>query len=422
MNTQKKVLQLGYGMQGKCALYDILRNASVEKIVVTDCYEGFEEEIARLGDSRIVPRRVNAEDTAALASLMKEADVVMELLPGTFALPVAKLAAEAGVSLVTSMYLKNPGEQDPKRRKEQDQTLEEIHALARRKGITLLQEFGMDPGMDLVLGKRTLEEFDEVQVFHSYGAGFPEKNAANNPLKYKFTWSIIGVMRSYLRPATLIRNGTIETIPSEEMFSPSSMHYLDIPELGGPLECFPNGDAAHFAELFGLSGIKEMGRYICRWPGHGAFWEVMGKCGFLRDTPLRVGDASIAPTAFCAALLGSQKQFFYEKNERDVALIRTDVRGIRRGKPSRVIYQIVDTRDCESGFTAMQRTVGFPVSMGASMILDGTITKTGIIYPMEVPFDAYAKELEARGIRITRQEFAWNGECSPEAQTPSSRE
>jgi saccharopine dehydrogenase-like NADP-dependent oxidoreductase len=146
----------------------------------------------------------------------------------------------------------------------------------------------------------------------------------------------------------------------------------------------------------------------------------MAQCGFLSDTPIRVGDASVAPTAFCAALLGSQKQFFYEKNEKDVALVRTDVRGIRQGKPSRVIYQIIDSRDCASGFTAMQRTVGFPVSMGASMILDGTITKTGIIYPMDVPFDAYARGLETRNIHITRQELPWNGECSPEAQTSSS--
>jgi saccharopine dehydrogenase-like NADP-dependent oxidoreductase len=414
--NRKRVLQLGYGMQGKCALQDILRNDTVKTIVVTDCYEGFEEEISQLGDPRIVPRRVNAEDTEALAALMREADVVMELLPGSFALPVAKLAAEVGVSLVTSMYLKNPGEQNPQRREEQSRILEEMDALARQKGITILQEFGMDPGMDLVLGKKTLEEFEKVEVFHSYGAGFPEKSAANNPLHYKFTWSIIGVMRSYLRPATLIRKGEVVTVPAEEMFSPSSTHHLDIPELGGFLECFPNGDTAHFAELFGLEEVTDMGRYICRWPGHGAFWQVMAQCGFLSDTPVRVGDTPVAPTAFCAALLGSQKQFFYGKNEKDVALVRTDVRGIRQGKPSRVIYQIIDTRDCASGFTAMQRTVGFPVSMGASMILDGTITKTGVIYPMDVPFEAYAKGLEARNIHITRQELPWEGETSPEVE------
>ncbi len=401
-------------MQGKCALYDLLKNPSIGEITVTDCYDGFEEEILRFGDPRLVPRRLHAEDAPALASLMRQSDVVVELLPGVFALSVAKLAAEEGVSLVTSMYLKNPGEQDGKRAEEQSRTLEYVDALAREKGITILQEFGMDPGMDLVLGKKTLDEFEEVHAFHSYGAGFPEKSAATNPLKYKFTWSIIGVMRSYLRPATLIRQGKILSVKAEEMFSPSSMHHLDIDELGGALECFPNGDSAHFAKLFGLSDVKEMGRYICRWPGHGAFWEVMAKCGFLQDSPLSIGNASIAPTAFCAALLGSQKQFFYEKNEKDLALVRTDVRGIRQGKPSRVIYQIVDTRDCESGFTAMQRTVGFPVSMGASMILDGTLAKSGVVYPMEVPFEAYRQGLEKRNIRITRQELPWNGSCAPE--------
>jgi hypothetical protein len=50
------------------------------------------------------------------------------------------------------------------------------------------------------------------------------------------------------------------------------------------------------------------------------------------------------------------------------------------------------------------------------MILDGTITKTGVIYPMDVPFEAYAKGLEARNIHITRQELPWEGETSPEVE------
>lgn len=284
----------------------------------------------------------------------------------------------------------------------------------RSKSKTILEEFGMDPGIDLVLGRKALDELDEVHAFHSYGAGFPEKSAANNPIHYKFTWSIIGVMRSYLRPAVVIKDGKEVQVPADEMFAPQNTHILDLPEMGGPLECFPNGDSSHFAGIFGLKGsVRSMGRYICRWPGHAAFWSVMAKCGFLSDEPLQVGDVKVAPTAFCASLFSSRKEFFYGPKERDIALIRADVRDIRQGKPTKVIYQIINYRDLDTGLTAMQRTVGFPASIGAQMILDGRIAAKGLLSPAMVDFDQYMKELAQRGIRMTRTEMAWNGRLEP---------
>ncbi|MDT8284084.1 MAG: saccharopine dehydrogenase C-terminal domain-containing protein, partial [Thermovirgaceae bacterium] len=357
---------------------------------------------------------LDASNKGAMARLMQRADVVMDLLPGVFAFPTASLASELGVSLVTSMYLMNPGEQDPAKRKERSEDLEKIDKIARSKGTTILEEFGMDPGVDLVLGRRTLDQLDEVIAFHSYGAGFPEKEAANNPLSYKFTWSIIGVMKSYLRPAMFLEEGKLVEVPADEMFSPKYTHILDLPEMGGPLECFPNGNTAAFAKLFGIEKtVLNMGRYICRWPGHGAFWNIMAKSGFLDETPIECGGVSISPAAFCSSLLSSQEQFFYKDNERDIALIRTDARGSRNGKPTRVINQIIDRRDLKTGFTSMQRTVGFPVSIGAQMILDGRLDKKGIVSPMEVPFEPYMEELSNRGIHLTTHIEEWDGRLDP---------
>lgn len=410
----KRVVQLGYGMQGKASLVDLVQALGIDEIVVTDCYPGFEADIAALGNPRVRAVKVDASRREELASVMAGADVVVELLPGLFALPVAQLAAELGVNLVSAMYLANPGEQDPARREANFRELARIDAVMKEKGKTILEEFGMDPGIDLVLGRKCLDGLDEVQAFHSYGAGFPELEAANNPIRYKFTWSVIGVMRSYLRPAVVIKEGRDVAVKADEMFSPANTHILDLPEMGGPLECFPNGDSSHFARAFGIrETVKSMGRYICRWPGHAAFWGVMAKSGFLSDDPIRVGDCEVAPTAFCAALFGSQKQFFYGEGERDVALVRTDARGLKDGKPWRVICQVIDKRDLATGLTAMQRTVGFPVSIGAQMILDGRLDKKGIVSPSEVPFEEFMQELGRRGITWNREEGPWDGRMEP---------
>lgn len=412
--TGATVLQLGYGMQGKAALADLLQNPAVSTVLLADASEEVLLAPERTRSSSVKPIRLDASDRASLSELMRKADVVVELLPGPLALPTARLATDVGVSLVSAMYLANPGETDPEKREKERRQVESIADDAESRGITILEEFGMDPGIDLVVGKHALEQLDEVAAFHSYGAGFPEKAASANPLRYKFTWSLIGVMRSYLRPARYLKEGEIVDVAADEMFSPSHTHALNLPEIGGSLECFPNGDALAYARRFAIEGtVGSMGRYICRWPGHGAFWSVMAQSGFLREEPVRCGNQFVSPAAFCASLLGSQKQFFYGEGERDVALVRADARGYRHGRPLRVVGQIIDYRDLTTGFTAMQRTVGFPAAIGASMILDGRIGRKGLLSPMDVPFEPLAEELSRRGIALHSDISDWDGTLEP---------
>lgn len=328
------VVQLGYGMQGKAALYDLLQSPIVDKIIVADYKPGFIEEISKINSDKVTAVVMDAFNYNSVVDLMKKADVAVDLLPGSFSFQTAKAAVEAGVDLVSAMHLVNPGEQDPKKVKKQRDALQVQSAEAQKKGITILQESGMGPGIDLVLGSKAVKELDEVHAFHSYGAGFPELTFANNPLRYTFTWSIIGVIRSSYRPAKVIKRGNVVEIAADEMFSPQNTHTLNPPDMGSPLECFPNVDSEQYAVAFNIKDkVQDMGRYIARWPGHGAFWYAMAKCGFLKEEPIICGDTYISLSVFCASLLGPQKQFFYDKNERDVALIHIDVRGTLGGHP-----------------------------------------------------------------------------------------
>ena len=317
---------------------------------------------------------------------MGETDVVVALLPSKYTIQALQMTVEASVHHVSANYFNAKGEEN---RKE----LKRLNDIAKGKGLMLLSEFGMDPGLDLIMAKKAVEEFDEVYEFKSYGAGFPELSAANNPIKYKFTWSVVGVMLSYFREATVIKDGKSLFIPAHEMFAPENRHMLEIEELGGRLECFPNGNAEHYAELMGVRGtVRNMGRYICRWQGHGDFWETMAKSGFLNSEPIEVGGNKVVPLEFCAALFGSQKQFYYSELERDVALIRVDVKGSKNGKEKRVIYQLIDYRDLDTGFTAMARTTGFTASLGAQLILRGKIDKKGIVTPLDLDFDVIVED------------------------------
>jgi saccharopine dehydrogenase-like NADP-dependent oxidoreductase len=272
----------------------------------------------------------------------------------------------------------------------------------------ILTEFGLDPGLDLILGAEVLRAFDAVQEFHAYGAGIPGPNARGNPLSYKFSWSPIGVMRSYRRPARVITRGAVEELDATSLFEPGRHHLLEVDGIGAPLECYPNGDAVHYAELFGLRGtVREMARYTGRLPGHCAFWDVMVKSGFLDRTPVRVGGVEVSPLEFTASLLAGQRQFQYTGDEEDLAFIRVDVRGIRAGRRARVVCDLVDRRDPAAGFTAMQRTVGFTLAIGARILLDGSLRKRGVLTPLDVPYPLVFPALAARGIHVARRELEW---------------
>ncbi len=408
---KRKIVLMGYGMQGRACVYDLINFGEFEELVIIDCYKSFLDDINSLGNSKVKGCHIDGTDMAKIRELLQPASLVVEFFPPHLTLPMIELAIDCNCHAITSSYINNPAYAAQPGFVER---LELLDKKARQKGLVILEEFGMDPGIDLAMGQRVVDLFDEVHAFHSYGAGFPELQSANNPLKYKFSWSVIGVIRSHLRPAWYLDNCVVRSIEADAIFALENIHHLDIQGLGDTLECFYNGNSIQYVDHFGIGmTVKSMGRYICRWPGHGAFWERLAKCGFLSDQPIQIGEHQVKPDEFCASLLGNQEQFYYQKGERDIVLLRIDGRGIIDGNPKQVLMQSIIYQDPLLGFSAMQQTVGFPMAIGSMMILDGKIKKLGRTMPMEVPLELYFNELGRRGIYFETVITDWDGNLNP---------
>jgi saccharopine dehydrogenase-like NADP-dependent oxidoreductase len=90
--------------------------------------------------------------------------------------------------------------------------------------------------------------------------------------------------------------------------------------------------------------------------------------------------------------------------ERDVTILRVDVVGVRNGEKMGAVYQLIDYRDLETGFTAMSRTVGYTASIGAILLGTGQLAKRGLLSPVsDVPYEVVMKELADRGIQTSEQ-------------------
>jgi lysine 6-dehydrogenase len=385
-----KVLVVGVGLQGKAVIYDLNRSPLIGQIVAADRdVEAAGEFARRNGLNKVRFMALDASSASELQRTIRESgsDVVICMLPPTFNYAVARAALDEGMPFVCSSYTGS---------------LSELDHEATERRVTILPEMGMDPGIDLLMGRLAIGELDEVHGLYSYGAGLPEPSAADNPIRYKITWTFEGVLAAYQRPGRLLENGVEIVVPGTQMFHEAYIHRAGFPEVG-ELEAYPNGDAIRYIDVFGLGkAVKTMGRFGMRYPGHCRFWQTLADLGFLDDTPLAVQGAGLSPRQFLVHHLTPRLQF--GPQERDVVIVRVHAWGLKDGKKLSAVYDLTDYRDLETGLFAMNRTVGYTTSIAAQLILAGVVAKPGVLSPArDVPAGKVLEELQARGMHVERR-------------------
>ena len=381
-----KVLVLGgCGSQGRAALYDLARNVSVDHITCADIQPDRVDSFDFVDKARIDIVRIDANDSNALASEMDEKfDVVIDFLPPQFIRTVAEAAIKSGVHLVNTNYAYD---------------ILDLDQAAKEKGIAIIPECGLDPGIDLVLYNYSLRHFDQVFKLNSYCGGIPEKAACDNPLKYKISWNIRAVLQSQKRDATLIADSEVIHIPAKDQHDNAFIHHIEFPGLG-TLEAIPNGNAVHYAKLLKIADtLCETGRYALRWPGWCAFWDPLKKLGFLSDAPIEGLPYEVSPLEIIAKLLEAQLQ--YDDSEKDLSVMLHRVEGLREGRQQILTCSLLIERDLMTGLMAMSMGVAYAACIAAEMIVRGDITRKGVLSPAtDVPCDLFMEQLNKRGIKV----------------------
>jgi saccharopine dehydrogenase-like NADP-dependent oxidoreductase len=381
-----KALLLGLGLQGKAVVDDLEKSPIITEIIAADV--NVEAASRYLTEKDYLKSRAIALDAAdpnALNRLTADsgADIVISMLPPELGYHSARAALDAGIPYVSSNY---PGQ------------VTELDDEARQKGVTILPEMGMDPGIDLLLGRMAVDALGEVHGLYSYGAGIPEPACADaNPLRYKITWTLEGVLKAYMRPARYLKDGQPQEIPSGQIFREPNVHTLEIDEIG-PVEAYYNGDAVHYIDIFGLGKkVQDMGRFAFRWPGHCRFWSAMSDLGFLDDAP--TGNETVSPRRFLVDHLTPRLQF--EPHERDMVIVRVEAWGLKEGVKKKAVAQLIDYRDLTTGLFAMNRTVGYTAGIAARMILEGNFDRPGVLSPArDIPPEPVMEALKARGMDV----------------------
>ncbi len=377
-----RFLVIGAGLQGSACTLDLLQVHSVEKVLLAD--RTFDHLPAFFDEPRNDPRlelvALNLEDQEAVRAAMSRVQSVLSAAPYYFNGDLARLAVECGAHFAdlggnTAIV----------------QAQKMLDAAAKAKGVSVIPDSGLAPGMVNILSAEGIRRLDEVQCVKIYVGGLPQK--PEPPLNYMVVYSLEGALDYYTTPSWILRDGK-----KTQVDALSEVEEVEFPAPVGKLEAFHTGGGISTMPFEYEGKIPVMEYKTLRYPGHVAVMRPIRELGLLGMDPVLADGVRVRPrSVFIAATEPKLKK----PGAKDLVALRVDVTGKKSGKPAGTRWQMVDRFDEKRGVTAMMRATGYSLAITGLMQVDGRVAGQGVLTPDEaVPFQAYVDELGKRGIEI----------------------
>ncbi len=379
-----RFLVLGAGRIGYAVVYDLLRNPDVTQVTIVDANQNRLDQLTKaLQDQRLAAVRADISDYEELNYLMPACDVMISCATYKFNYELAKEAIEAGIH-----FCDLGGNEDVVR---QQFLLDEM---AREKGVAIIPDCGLAPGLVSILAAHACNSLDDFSEIRLRVGGLPVE--PKPPLNYSLFSSVEGLINEYVEDATVIRNGRLLRVPS--LHDPEE---IEFPAPFGKLEAFnTSGGISTLPATFG-DRVTHLDFKTIRYLGHCQMVRMLKDLGLMDTRPLKLGHQQVRPRAILATLL-EQK---LTKDEPDVVLVRVSVKGNKDGQATEILFELIDYMDEQTGLSAMMRTSGFPVSIIAQMLANGSIKARGTLaQETSIPTALFLDEMTDRGIRIQTAE------------------
>ncbi len=248
----KKVCILGAGMVSMPIIRFLLEK-KYELIIASNDLSRVEKEVRNYTNAHLITFDIN--DEAHLVELVKTNDIIVSLLPYVFHTAVAKKCIAYKKNMLTASYI-SPEMQD-------------LDKEAKENGILILNELGLDPGIDHMSAMRIIDHVHakdgKIEEFYSLcGALIAPESSHDNPLRYKFSWSPKGVVLASNNSAVYKKQDKIITTSTENLFKDTFT--IDFPSLE-TLDVYPNRDSLSYIDIYNIPETKTMFRGTLRYKG-----------------------------------------------------------------------------------------------------------------------------------------------------------
>jgi len=381
-----KFLVIGAGKQGSACAFDLLQQPATRHVVLADrALDRVPAFLDPWKGGALELEHLDLRDERAVATAVGRADCVLSAAPYYFNYDLARLAVKAGVSFAdlggnTEIVFKQKG----------------LHAEAAGRGVSVVPDCGLAPGMVNILAAEGIRRLDETESVKIFVGGLPQK--PEPPLNYMVVYSLEGAFDYYTSPSWVLRGG--QRVQVEPL---SEIEHVVFPDPIGKLEAFHTGGGISTLPFSWEGRIRTMEYKTLRYPGHVAIMKPIRELGLLGTEPVEVNGVQVRPRDAFIAIVSPT---LTKPQGRDLVALVVDVRGTKAGKPAATRWQLVDRYDDRSHVTAMMRTTGYSLAITGLLQLDGRISAKGVHTPDEcVPAGPYLEELAKRGIVVeeTRQ-------------------
>ena len=435
----KTVLVLGAGMISKPMITYLLNQKDIFVTMASRTVSKAENMIQNHPRGKAFELDVNNDK--AVEDFITKADIVVSLLPYTYHFKVAQMCLKHKKHLVTTSYVSDP--------------MKGLDKKARDSGVLLLNECGLDPGIDHMSAMKVVHKVEEdggkVISFKSTTGALPAFESNNNPFGYKFSWSPRGVLLASRNSAKWLEDGKEVEIPGEQLFENYTMQ--DVAGVG-TFENYPNRNSIPYKEIYGLKDAKTVYRGTFRMPGWCETLRKMVALGWLSDKPVddfsgktyadltrhlidaKPKDDLVTSTAkfldletystvikrlawlglFSSEPLPKDKnnpldylnvltleKMSMGKNDKDMVIMHHEFIAMYPSKKEYITSTLVDY-GIQGGDTSVARTVSLPAAIAVKMILNNKIKLTGVQIPV-IPelYNPILDELEEMGIKFSEK-------------------
>lgn len=376
-----KMLVLGAGLQGCACAFDLLRDPEVSRVTIADLQlERMSRFLSRTEDPRLAPVTLDVTDHAAVLEVMKDHDAVLSAIPYYFNGPMAKLAVEAGCHFAdlggnTEIVMEQ----------------KKLEAEARAKGLSIMPDCGLAPGMVNILAAEGIRRLDIADRVRIYVGGLPQH--PEPPLNYQIVYSLEGALDYYTTPSWILRDGKPVTVDAL-----SELEDVEFPTPVGTLEAFHTAGGISTMPFSFEGKIREMEYKTLRYPGHADLMRAVREMGLLDLTPVTVKGKEIIPRD---AFIASVSPKLTKPEGRDLVALRVVASGTKAGQPLTTTFDLVDRYDEVHGISAMMRCTGYSLAVTGLVQARRQVIRFGVTTPDEgMPYDRYVEMLGKRGVVI----------------------
>lgn len=455
----KTILVIGAGLSSSSLIRYFLQNAEKENWQIRVVDQDLELVKRKINHhSRGVALSFNALDPVERRPEIKKADLVVSMLPARFHIDVARDCIELNTNLITPSYV--------------SPEMKMLDEEAKRAGIIILNEIGVDPGIDHMSAKKIIDTIEDkggkLTIFESFTGGLIAPESDDNPWNYKFTWNPRNVvLAGQGGAAKFIQEGKYKYIPYNKLFRRTEIIEL---EGLGKFEGYANRDSLSYRSVYKLDDIPTIYRGTLRRKGFCRAWDVFVQLGATDDSYVIDGSENMTYREFINSFLPYNEHDSIELKLRHYLKIDLDdllwdklvwldifskekVIGIKDASPAQALQKILeekwslkeDDKDMivmyhklvyllndehheiisymanigeDRTYTAMSNTVGLPAAICAKMILNDTIKLKGVQIPIHKEiYEPVLKELEEYGITFNEKEISparlYNNDMKP---------